>query len=58
MFGAVIGKIFSSFLPVGEELFLFDATLYSVEVHVKGFGPFPEHVDGEDDLGGCVLSIH
>ena len=38
--GEVIGKIFSSLLPVEAELFLFDATSHPVEAHVKGFGAF------------------
>ena len=47
VFGELIGKIFSSLLPVETELFLFDATLHPVEAHVKCFGVFPAHVDGE-----------
>ena len=33
--GEVIGKIFSSLLPVEAKLFLLDVTLHPVEAHVK-----------------------
>ena len=35
VFGEVIGKIFSSLLPVEAELFFLDATSHPVEAHVK-----------------------
>ena len=57
VFGEVIGKIFSSVLPVEAELFLSDATLHPVEAHVKIFGAFPAHVSCEDDMGSCVVSL-
>ena len=47
MFSEVIGKFFSSLLPVEERLFMIDATPHTVEVHVKCFGAFPAHVAGE-----------
>ena len=40
LFGELIGKVFSSLLPVEAELFLIDATPHPVEAHVKCFGEF------------------
>ena len=56
MLGEVIGKIFSSLLPVEAKCFLLDATLHPVEVHVKCFGAFPAYIACEDDVRGCVVS--
>ena len=58
VFGELIGKVFSSLLPVEVELFLLDATPHPVEAHVKLFGSFPAHVSGEDDVGGFSLSFY
>ena len=35
--GEVIGKVFSSLLPVEAELVLLDTAAYPVEIHVKSF---------------------
>ena len=37
---------------------MLDATLHPVEAHVKCFGAFPAHVDSDDYLGGCVVSLY
>ena len=55
--GEVIGKVFSSFLPVQAELVLFDAAAHPVETHVKSFGEIPAHVAGEDSVGGRAVSL-
>ena len=36
---------------------MLDETLHPVEAHVKCFGSFSAHVDSEDYLGGCVVSL-
>ena len=56
-FGEVIGKIFSSLLPVEVKIFFLDTTSHPVEAHVKCFGAFPAHVASEDAVGGCVVSL-
>ena len=48
--GEVIGKFFSSLLPVEAELILLDAAAHPLEMHVKSFGALPEHVYGEDSV--------
>ena len=53
----VIGKVFSSLLPVYLELVLFDASVYPVEAHVKSFGALPAHVAGEDAVGVCAVGL-
>ena len=55
VFGEVIGKVFSSLLPVQAELILLDAAAHPVETHAKGFGALPAHVAGENDVGGCAV---
>ena len=57
MLGEVIRKIFSSLLPVQAELVLLDAAAHPVETHVKSFGAFPEHVSGEDGVGGRAVGF-
>ena len=57
VFGEVIGKVFRSLLPVEAELFLLGATPHTGEAHVKLFGAFPAHVDGEDAVGGFDTSL-
>ena len=62
MLGEVIGKVFSSLLPVQVELILLDAAAHQVETHVKGFGGLPAHVAGEYAIligvGGCGWPIY
>ena len=53
----VIGKVFSSLLPVYLELVLFDASVYPVEAHVKSFGSLLAHVSGEDAVGGRAVGL-
>ena len=55
--GEVIGKVFGSLLPIQAELILLDAAAHPVELHVKGLGEFPAHVDGKDDGGGCAVGL-
>ena len=55
MLDEVISKVFRSLLPVQAELILLDAAAHSVETHVKGFGALPEHVSGEDAVGGRTV---
>ena len=50
--GELIGKVFSSFLPLQVELVMFDAAEHPVETHVKIFGVLLAHVAGEDSMGG------
>ena len=57
VFGEVIGKVFSSLLPVETELILIDAAAHTVVTHVKRFGALPVHVSGEDAVGGCAFSL-
>ena len=57
MLGEVIGKIFSSLLPVQVELVLFDAAEHPLETHIKIFGALPAHVAGEDSIGGCAVGF-
>ena len=55
--GEVIGKVFSSVLPVDAELVLLDASAHPVEAHVKSFGELPAHVAGEYAMGGRVFGL-
>ena len=55
--GEVIGKFFSSLLPVEAELVLIDAESHPVETHVKIFRALPAHVAGEDSVGGCSVGL-
>ena len=55
--GEVIGKVFGYLLPVQVGLVLLDAAAHPMESHVKGLGVFPEHVAGEDSVGGCAVLI-
>ena len=57
MLGEVIGKVFSSFLPVQAELVLFDAAAHPLETNVKSLGALLEHVVGEDYVGGRTVGI-
>ena len=57
MLGEVIGKIFSSLLPVQAELIFLDGAAHPVESHVKGLGAFLAHVAGEDAVGGRVFGL-
>ena len=57
MLGEVIGKIFSSLLPVQLELVLIDVTAHPVETHVKIFGALLAHVAGEDAVGGRAVGF-
>ena len=57
MLGEVIGKIFSSLLPVQAELILLDAAAHLVETHVKGFGALPAHVAGDASVGGRAVGF-
>ena len=57
MLGEVIGKVFSSFLPVKAKLVLFDTTAYPVETYIKSLGALPVHVAGEYAVGGCAVSL-
>ena len=53
--GEVIGKVFSSLLPVQAEMVLLDVAAHPVESHVKGFGALPAHVSVEDIIGDRVV---
>ena len=55
--GELIGKVFSSLLPVEAELVLLDAAAHPVEAHVKSFGALLAHVAGEDDVGGHAVGL-
>ena len=55
--GEVIGKIFSSLLPVEAESVRLDAAENPLAAHVKCFGAFPAHISGEDSVGGFVVSF-
>ena len=55
MLGELIGKVFSSLLPVQAELILLDAAAHPVEMHVKGFGSLLAHVTSEDAVGGRAV---
>ena len=57
MLGELIGKVFSSLLPIQAELILIDAAAHPVETHVKGFGALPAHVAGEYYVGGCSVGF-
>ena len=57
MLGEVISKVFGSLLPVQVELILFDSVAHPVELHVKGLGAFPEHVAGEEAVGGPAVGL-
>ena len=57
MLGEVIGKFFSSLLPVEAELVLFYAAAHPVEAHVKIFGALPAYIVGEDAVGGCAVGL-
>ena len=56
--GEVIGKVFSSLLPVQAELVLLYAAAHPVEAHVKIFGALPAHVAGEDAVGGRAVGLY
>ena len=65
--GEVIGKVFSSLLPVEAELVLLDVAAHPVEAHVKSFGALTAHVAGEysvvgravgNDWGGWLRVAH
>ena len=55
--GEVIGKVFSSLISLEAELVLLDTAAHPVEAHVKSFGALPEHVAGEDAVGGHAVGI-
>ena len=55
--GKVIGKVFSSILPVRAELILLDAEAHPVERRVKVLGALPVHVAGKDAVGGCAVGF-
>ena len=55
VFSELIGKVFSALLPLEAELILLDVTPHPVELHVKCFGAFTAHVDGEDAMGGFAV---
>ena len=55
--GGLIGKVFSSLLPVEAALVLLDTAAHLVEAHVKSFGALPTHVAGEDSVGGCAVGL-
>ena len=55
--GEVIGKVFSSLLPVEAKLVLIDASAHPVEANAKIFGALPEHVSGEDAVGGRDVGL-
>ena len=57
MLGEVTGNIFSSLLPVQEELVLIDAAAHPVETNGKGFGARPAHVAGEYAVGGRAVGF-
>ena len=57
MLGEVTGKVFSSLLPIEVELVLLDVEAHPVELHVKIFGALPEHVSGEDAVGGRAVGL-
>ena len=57
MLGEVIGKVFSSLLPVEAELVLLDVAAHPVESHFKSFGALPAHVAGEDAMGGRAAGL-
>ena len=57
MLGEVIGKIFSSLLPVEVESVLIDAAAHPVERHFKIFGALTAHVTSEDSVGGRSVGI-
>ena len=56
--GEVISKVFGSLLSVQAEFILFDSAAYPVESHVKGLRVFPEHVAGEDAIGGRPVVLY
>ena len=53
--GELIGKLFSSLLPVQAELVLLDRAAHPMETHVKSFVALWAHVAGEDAVGGCAV---
>ena len=55
--GEVIGKIFSSLLPVQVELVLLDVAEHPVKTHAKTFGALPAHVASEDAVVGRAVSF-
>ena len=55
--GEVIGKVFSSLLPLNTKLILLDAATHPVETHAKGFGALLAHVSGEDAVGGLAVGF-
>ena len=55
--GEVIGKFFSSLLPVESALVLLDAAEHPLESHVKIFGALQDLVYGEDVVGGCTVGL-
>ena len=55
--GELIGKVFSSLLPVEAELVLLDAAAHPAEAHVKSFGALLAHVAGEDAVGGRAVGL-
>ena len=57
MLGEVIGKIFSSLLPVQVGLVVLDVEVHTVETHVKVFRAPPVHVAGEDAVGGRAVGF-
>ena len=57
MLGDVIGRVFSSILPVQAKFILLDAAVHPVESHVRGLGEFPAHVSVEDAVGGQAVGL-
>ena len=54
--GEVISKVFGSLMLVQAELIFFLAA-HPVELHAKGLGACPEHVAGEDAVGGRAVGL-
>ena len=57
MLGDVIGRVFSSILPVQAELILLDVAAHPVKMYVKGFGALPANVASEDAVGGRAIGF-
>ena len=58
VFGEVIGKVFSSLIPVEANFFLVGVTPHPVEAYVKCFGAFPAYVAGEDAMGFFAVGFY
>ena len=57
LLGELIGKVFSSLLPVEAELVLLDAAAHTVEMNVKIFGVLLAHVAVKDAMGGRAVGL-